>query len=91
MVSTVSVSSKFHIKIFHKNFSWLLFREVPANYSKPHLIFTNTGDEQTLPHVCASYVGMMSGTGQIVNLGSPECLAIGKILHETLHALGFKF
>ena len=29
--------------------------------------------------------------GQRVNLGSPECLSIGQILHETLHGLGWSF
>ena len=70
--------------------AWLLFREVSANFSGPHLIFTNMGDAQILPYSCTSYVGMMSGNGQVVNLGAPECLSIGGVLHETLHALGFK-
>ena len=29
--------------------------------------------------------------GQAVNLGSAGCLAIGRVLHKTLHALGLKF
>ena len=45
-------------------------------------------------HLCFSYVGRTDpdgpGKGQVVNLGSAECLAIGKILNETLHALGWK-
>ena len=67
-----------------------LFRNVTADYSKPHLIFTNMGDAQTPAYSCASYVGMRSGPGQVVNLGAPECLSIGGVLHETLHAIGFK-
>ena len=67
-----------------------LFRNVTADYSKPHLIFTKMGDLQTPAYSCASYVGMRSGPGQVVNLGAPECLSIGGVLHETLHALGFK-
>ena len=60
-----------------------------ASYQGPHLIFTSMGDGQNPAHLCYSQVGRISeGNGQIVNLGSPECLAIGKILHETLHALG---
>jgi len=68
--------------------SCVRFELVPANFPGPHLIFTNMGDEQILPHSCTSYVGMISGNGQVVNLGAPACLTIGKILHETLHALG---
>ena len=38
------------------------------------------------------YLRRVSGNsltkGQIVNLGSPECLYIGTVLHEVLHALG---
>ena len=44
---------------------------------------------------CFSYVGRTdgngtdgNGNGQVVNLGSEECLTVGKILHETLHGLG---
>ena len=33
-------------------------------------------------------VGRVGKKGQRVNLGSPECLNIGTILHETLHGLG---
>ena len=36
-----------------------------------------------------SQVGQVDqGDGQVINLGAPECLAVGIILHETLHALG---
>ena len=31
---------------------------------------------------------LIAGSGQRVNLGSPECLSIGIILHNILHALG---
>ena len=52
------------------------------------------GDINRSAHLCFSYVGRTDpdgpGKGQVVNLGSAECLAIGKILHETLHALGLK-
>ena len=50
------------------------------------------GDELNPAHVCFSYVGRVGGRGvdkgQVVNLGSAACLAIGMILHETLHSLG---
>ena len=65
------------------------------SYSDFHLIYTNMGDKNTTDaHLCFSYVGRTNGpghgNGQVVNLGSAECLTIGKILHETLHALGWK-
>ena len=53
------------------------------NFQGPHLIYTNQENG------CFSYVGRQgTGTGQRVNLGSPGCLKIGTILHETLHGLG---
>ena len=59
-----------------------------------HLIYTNMGDANMSAHLCFSYVGRTDpdgpGKGQVVNLGSAECLTIGKILHETLHSLGQK-
>ena len=60
-----------------------------ANYTNPHLIFTNVGDEANPPYACFSFVGRIGNAGQIINLGSPECLAIGTILHETFHGLGW--
>ena len=69
-----------------------LFSEVESSFSKPHLIFTNMGDDVNPAHLCYSKVGRIgNGNGQIVNLGSPGCLVIGRILHETLHALGDAF
>ena len=59
-------------------------------HTGPHLIYTNEGDTKHAAHSCFSYVGRMDGNGQVVNLGAPSCLIIGKILHETLHALGLK-
>ena len=39
--------------------------------------------------ICYTQVGRVDqGDGQVINLGAPECLAVGIILHETLHALG---
>jgi len=65
------------------------FREVDQSYRGPHLIFTSKGDGQNPAHLCYSQVGRIDkGNGQIVNLGSPGCLAVGQIIHETLHALG---
>ena len=50
------------------------------------------GDSAHPPYECFSYVGrVVSKPGQIVNLGSPDCLSVGRILHETLHALGLPF
>ena len=69
-------------------------RRVNESYHGFHLIFTNMGDLTHEHHICFSYVGRTNsegdGKGQVVNLGSEECLNIGKILHETLHALGEK-
>ena len=69
-------------------------RRVDETYSGFHLIFTNMGDANHAAHLCFSYVGRTDGDGdgkgQVVNLGSGECFTIGKILHETLHALGLK-
>ena len=65
------------------------FREVDQSYQGPHLIFTNMGDGQNPAHLCYSQVGRMDeGNGQFINLGSPECLEMGRVLHETLHSLG---
>ena len=47
------------------------------------------GDEHHPAYACYSFVGRQATNGQIINLGSPECLAIGMILHETLHGLGW--
>ena len=53
-------------------------------YHGSHLIFTPTGGSG-----CYSSVGRDKlGRGQYINLGSPECLAVGTIIHETLHSLG---
>ena len=65
-----------------------IFSKVEANYTKPHLIFTNVGDAANPPYACFSFVGRIGNAGQIINLGRPQCLAIGMILHETLHGLG---
>ena len=55
-------------------------------------MFTLMGDAQNPASSCFSYVGRVGGVGrdkgQAVNLGSPDCLRIGVILHEVLHALG---
>ena len=68
------------------------FSEVDSSFKGPHLIFTNMGDEVNPAHLCYSQVGRMGkGKGQIVNLGSSGCFVIGRILHETLHALGEPF
>ena len=48
------------------------------------------GDIKHAAHSCFSYVGRMDVNGQVVNLGALECLTIGRILHETLHALGLQ-
>jgi len=57
---------------------------VDEGYHGNHLIFTPMGGSG-----CYSSVGRdQTGKGQYVNLGSPACLAIGTIIHETLHSLG---
>merc|ERR1712192_133718 len=67
------------------------FRKVNERYTGHHLIYTNMGDDTYAGNLCISYVGRQNpagvGKGQIINL-MPDCLNIGKILHETLHALG---
>jgi len=60
------------------------FKKVAEGYHGSHLIFTPTGGSG-----CYSSVGRDKlGRGQYVNLGSPACLAVGTIIHETLHSLG---
>ena len=62
----------------------IFWRRVDEGYHGSHLIFTPTGGAG-----CYSSVGRdLLGRGQYINLGSPECLAIGTIIHETLHSLG---
>ena len=68
-----------------------VFSKVEASYTHPHLIFSSMGDAAHPPHACYSFVGRIAEGGQIINLGSPECLAIGMILHEVLHGLGWFF
>ena len=50
------------------------------------------GDANNNPNRCWSYVGRQGAqggkTGQTINLGSPECMNMGKILHEIMHSLG---
>ena len=53
------------------------------DFEGPHLIYTAMGGTG-----CFSYVGRVGERGQKINLGSPQCLSIGHILHETLHGLG---
>ena len=73
---------------FPKNFP----RRAGRNFRGPHLLFTLMGDLHNPANSCFSYVGRVGGVGevkgQVVNLGSPDCLRIGMILHEVLHALG---
>ena len=64
-------------------------REVDEGHEGPHLIFTNMGDGQNPASLCYSQVGRVDqGNGQVINLGAHECLAVGVVLHEVLHALG---
>ena len=58
-------------------------REVSESYHGPHLIFTLTDGIG-----CYSNVGRTGTNGQLINLGSSDCLQKGIIIHETLHALG---
>ena len=58
-------------------------REVSESYHGPHLIFTLTDGIG-----CYSNVGRTGSNGQLINLGSSDCLQKGIIIHETLHALG---
>ena len=64
----------------------IIQRKVTESYHGSHLIFTPTGGSG-----CYSSVGRDKlGRGQYINLGSSECLAIGTIIHETLHSLGWE-
>jgi len=60
------------------------FKRVAEGYHGSHLIFTASGGAG-----CYSGVGRdLLGKGQYINLGSPECYAVGTIIHETIHSLG---
>ena len=67
-------------------------RKVADDFDGPHLIFTLQGDTKLHAYGCYSYVGRVSPQGghrgQVVNLGAPECLAVGTVIHEILHAMG---
>ena len=67
-------------------------REVEEDYVGPHLIFTLQGDDNLPAYGCCSYVGRVSPQGghrgQVVNLGASQCLAVGTVIHEILHAMG---
>ena len=67
---------------FDKDFIFDI-RLVDSTFKGSHLIFTPMGGTS-----CFSNVGRVGGNGQLVNLGSAECLHQGVIIHETLHALG---
>ena len=78
---------EFRCSDFLSIISWNRFyisREVGSDYTHPHLIFSPFG-----AHTCYSFVGKQATNGQVINLGSPQCLAIGTILHEVLHGLGW--
>ena len=79
-----------HLSLFYQLILCIPFvREVEESYHGPHLIFTNMGDGENPAYHCFSYVGLRDeGNGQVINLGSPGCLAVGVIIHEVLHALG---
>jgi len=72
------------------------FRQVNKSYPGFHLIYTNMGAPNLSAHLCFSHMGRADGPGrhgqgQVVNLGSADCLTVGKILHETVHSLGAGF
>ena len=58
-----------------------IFRLVDADFRGPHLIYSVMGDELNPAHACFSYVGRVGGRGfnkgQVINLGSAACLAVG--------------
>ena len=58
--------------------------------SQPHLLFTSMGVDNRPPYLCNSFVGRVKATEQGINLGQAACLTIGRIMHETMHALGMK-
>ena len=49
-------------------------REVAANHTGPHLLFTSMGDGKNPAWGCYSFVGYQGVPGQVVTLGSPACL-----------------
>ena len=68
-----------------KGYFFNYFREVGAAFQGSHLIYTAMGGTG-----CWSYVGRQAGgRGQRINLGSPRCVNVGTVIHETLHALGW--
>ena len=55
-------------------------REVDEGHEGPHLIFINMGDGQNPAFLCYSQVGRVDqGDGQVINLGAPDCLAVGVV------------
>ena len=81
--------TKFDLNVQDLFLSTCSFSEVGPSfdYTRPHLVFTNMGDGTFSADGCYSRVGRIGG-GQVVNLGSLGCTMIGRVLHETLHALG---
>ena len=67
-----------------------IFSNANVDTSKPHLMFTNMGVGGNLPHLCYSLVGRVKTGEQGINLGQAACFTIGRIMHETMHALGMK-
>ena len=65
-----------------------IFSDMNVNKSLPHLLFTNMGVGNNSAHGCYSFVGRVKTGEQGINLGSAECLTVGRIMHETMHALG---
>ena len=65
------------------------FREVPVDYQGPHLKYTTEEGSG-----CRSDIGVATtrvaenNQGQNINLGSPHCRFVDRIIHETLKALG---
>ena len=79
-----SSSSEWHINVKSQKSYISILREVNATFQGSHLIFTAMGGTS-----CFSNVGRVGGIkGQLVNLGSLQCLHQGMVIHETLHALG---
>ena len=78
------------VVFFLPKFGIFVFSNESVDISQPHLLFTNMGFGGSPPHLCYSLVGRLKTGEQGINLGQEGCLAVGRIMHETMHALGKK-
>ena len=65
-----------------------IFSDEDVDISLPHLLFTNQGVGNISAYQCYSFAGRVKTGEQGLNLGPAECLTVGGIMHEAMHALG---